>query len=114
MAWLNEHDIEHALEVLPRYAPEVVPYARYLNDFKDAINACSDGWAYWRAGTRCADKLGDLVQKSMDAARERRPMPSKAEFDKALTPIKAACSRHKELKVPTLVLDEEPSASPRI
>ena len=101
---LNNDEIDHALSVLKRAAPEIAPYAQYLSDYRDEVNANSDGWAYWRAGTRAADKLSNLISAAVGAARGHGEMPDELALKKSLTPIRSACTRFK-LKAPELKLD---------
>jgi hypothetical protein len=100
--WMNESEIDEALHIVQRHAPEFAPYVKYLSDWRDTINQNSDGWAYWKAGIRCASNLMDLVERLMSALRERgKTAPTAKEFDRALTPIKSCATRHK-LPVPVL------------
>jgi len=100
--WMNEGEVDEALAVVERRAPEYFPYVKYLSDWRDTINRNSDGWPYWTAGTRCASNLMVLVAKLMDSIRGGRgERPTKKEFDRTLTPIKSCATRHK-LPVPTL------------
>lgn len=106
---MNEHDIDHALDVLRERAPEAAPFAKYLSDWKDTINSNSDGWAYWKAGRGAADKLSVLVEQAMFVARGRGgPMPTADQFKRSLSPIKAAATRH-GLTAPTLEAAEAPA-----
>lgn len=106
--WLNEHEIDDAYDTLSAHAPEAAPYARYLRDWKDVVNSNSDGWAYWKSGSRPADGLGTLVKQAVDSLRGRGAMPSETDFKKSLSPIKAAATRFK-LEAPTLDLDAAPA-----
>lgn len=103
--WMNEFEIEQALEIVRAHAPKYLPYVEYLSDWRDIINQNSDGWAYWRGGTKPASKLMDLVNDLVVAIRgtggRQGGMPTVEEFQKALTPIKSAATRHK-LPAPVL------------
>ena len=101
--FMNEYDIERCVEVLSTRAPGIAPYARYLADWRDVVNANSDGWPYWRAGTRCADRLMGHLQSAMDTIREGRAddLPNISDLDKSLRPIKAMATRH-NLTAPVL------------
>lgn len=106
--WINEIEIDEALETVQRHAPEYFPYVKYLSDWRDIINRNSDGWAYWRGGTRPAGKLMELTSQLMNSIRGyggiRTERPGIKEFQKALTPIKSAATRH---KLPAPILGQE-------
>lgn len=91
---MNEMEIEMAVEVLREHAPEYLPYARFLDGWKEQVNDNSDGWAYYAGGRRAADKLSTLVKQALDALRDRSIEPPAIEdLDKALRPIRAAATR---------------------
>lgn len=112
--WMNESEIDHALEIARAETPHLAPYVQYLSDWRDTVNQNSDGWAYWKAGAKCADKLSDLANGIRMSLMHRGNMPTEAEFRKALTPIKATATRH-GLPAPTLQEAPAPeqSSSPR-
>lgn len=99
--WMNEHEIDNALGVFNERQPKLYPYARFLSDWRHTVNANSDGWPYWRAGTKCADKLSDAILAAMQAMREGKPMPAESMFRAALTPIRSCATKHK-LEAPKL------------
>jgi len=108
--WMNEHDIDEALIIVGRNAPEFLPYVKFLSDWRDIINQNSDGWAYWKAGTRPASNLEDGIQKLMQSIRGHRVSPPSArDFDRALTPIRSFATRHK-LPAPLLGAESAPSS----
>jgi len=91
--FMNEGEIDHAVEVFRERAPELLPYVQYLADWRDVVNENSDGWPYWQAGRKAADRLVALVSKGMDAIRGSGEMPEASEMAKALAPIKSAATR---------------------
>lgn len=104
--WMNDSEIDEALDVTRDRAPEYLPYVKYLSDWRDIINQNSDGWPYWKAGYHCASRLMELTSQLMDGFRDRgTPRPKVKEFDRALTPIKSCATRHK-LPVPVLGQDD--------
>lgn len=105
--WMNEHEIDQALEIVGQHAPEFLKYVKYLSDWRDTINQNSDGWPYWSAGTRPAGKLQDLVAQLMNSIRGRGVAPSTKDLDRSLTPIKSFATRQK-LPAPVLGKVEEP------
>lgn len=109
---MNEFEIDEALNIIGQHAPEFLPYAKFLSDWRDIINQNSDGWAYWKAGTRPARNLEDGIQRIVDSVRGRgTSVPSTRDLDRALTPIKSFATRHK-LPVPTLGAPVGKSSSP--
>jgi hypothetical protein len=110
--WMNESEIDRALEIVGQYAPEFLPYVKYLSDWRDIINRNSDGWPYWSAGTRPSGTLQELVTKLMNSIQGRGGGgPSAREFDKSLTPIKSFATR-KNLPAPVLGGESAPSSGP--
>lgn len=107
--WMNESEIDEALEIIGKYAPRFLPYVKYLSDWRDIINQNSDGWPYWTAGTRPASRLQELISAIMSKIRGRGAAePSIRELDRALTPIKSFATR-KKLPAPVLGGEEEAS-----
>lgn len=104
---MNEHDVDDILELTQRQFPEFERYAQYLVEWKDTINSNSDGWAYWKSGRGAADKLAGLLDQVKMSAFGRAELPTEDQLKKALTPIKAAATRH-GLPAPEL---QEPSSS---
>ena len=90
---MNGYEIDEAVERLQHAAPGAWPYAQYLSDWRDTVNDNSDGWSYWRAGSKCAEKLQQAVSRAVDSLRGAGEMPTRAEFDRALTPIKSFATR---------------------
>lgn len=92
MHFMNEAEID---EYARRHAghPLLGPATKFLADFRDVVNANSDGWAYWAPPLRAADKLMTLIEKPQTA--------DEAALGLALRPIKSFCTRHK-LKCPEL------------
>ncbi len=84
MMFMNDYDISRAVNW---YGPDTVAgrAARFLNDFREEVDAHSDGWAYWRAPAAAAKRLM-LVIESGQAATE-------ADLVQALIPIKSFYTR---------------------
>lgn len=107
--WMNEHEIERALELVEERLPDVAPYARFLLDWKDVVNANSDGWPYWKPASRAAHRLMEGVSDAVDSLRDSRKSPPSADdLRRALTPIRSFATKH-GLPAPTL---GEPPSSP--
>lgn len=93
---IAEYEIDRAHEIIVDNAPEFAPYSKYLSDWRNIVNANSDGWPYWHAGAKAADKLGNLVKQAAESVyRSEVPAPDADEMKKAMSPIKAAATRHK-------------------
>lgn len=109
--WMNEYEIDEAVELIDDRVPEFSRYAKFLHDWKEVVNSSSDGWPYWKAGGKSAEKLMDLVQRTLNVTRGRGggEMPTEDEFRKSLAPIRSLAAKHK-LVAPELA--DAPSASP--
>lgn len=105
--WMNNYEIDEVLDTAKRYFPELAPYAQYLSDWRDTVNDNTDGWAHWRAGTKCADKLSGLLGQLKLCVIESREPPEESEFKKAMTPIKSAATKYK-LPAPELEVAQQP------
>ena len=96
MHFMNTWDIEDAML---RFAdhPILGPAARTLHNLEDVVNRNSDGWAYWAAPVRAADKLMTLIEGdgSWDARHGVRDDATEAQLRKAYTPIRAFLTRHR-------------------
>jgi hypothetical protein len=57
--WMNRFEVEHAAACIRESAARRA--AVFLADYTRLVDEISDGWAYWRYGTRCADRLGAIV-----------------------------------------------------
>jgi hypothetical protein len=110
--WMNESEIDRALEIIKDHAPQYAPYAQYLSDWRDEVANTSDGWPYWKAGTGCAAKLMDAIQQVISKIRGDHALtefPTEEQFKKAIGLVKAGATRLQR-KAPTL--NEAPIASP--
>ena len=94
--WMNEYEIDRAVMVLEARAPDLHPFARLLADWRDTVNSHSDGWAYWKGGTRPAGRLMDLVQAAVAKIEFGRgdELPTTEQMRRALPPIRGAATRH--------------------
>jgi hypothetical protein len=86
MLYLNDYEIAVAVTRFERH-PVLGPAARFLNQFRNEVNAHSDGWAYWRQPVRAAAKLMTMIQHPEQE-------PTEAALTAALSPIKAFYTRH--------------------
>lgn len=94
MQFANEYEIDCWLE---RWAsnPVLASAAATLSSLKDAVNGCSDGWAYWQAPARSAQKLVALLADADRAYRRGEEQHlTAADLDRAYRPIKAFRNRY--------------------
>lgn len=90
MKFMNEYDIEDAVRKFDA-DPVLGPAARFLDAYKNEVNAHSDGWPYWSAPVKAAGKLIELLdghRMSGMGAYPRLPRPTEADIKRTLTPIK--------------------------
>lgn len=95
MRFMDESSIEEAVRRFPSNTV-LGRAARFLNAFKNEVNAHSDGWSYWASPVQAANKLIELVDSRLWAgygAYATKPAPTEAEFQKTLTPIKSFMTR---------------------
>lgn len=93
--FLNEYEIDEARH---RYFhhPLLGPATETLANLRDAVNAHSDGWAYWNPPLRAAAKLMQLVEGSPESRFDRyRPDVTPARLKAAYSPLKAFRTRMK-------------------
>jgi hypothetical protein len=91
---MNEYEIDEAARC---YADDPVlgKASRFLQEFKDEVNAHSDGWAYWKPAMTSAGKLMTLIG-SVRGNHEWDGIDQQTKekmFLKALTPIKCFMTR---------------------
>ena len=93
MTWMNEHEIDASHERLRERAAG--RYATFLRDFKDVVNANSDGWQYWKPASAAAKGLSALIGAAIARERgvDRSEPPTEEVYAKALRPIRAFLTR---------------------
>lgn len=115
--FMNRYDIEESLDILSRRRSPALPYARFLDGWREVVDNNSDGWGTWGPGTACARRLSALVHTAVEVARGFTPaedMPKEAMFRSALTPIRQFASK-KGLPAPEFqAADAEPAPAPRM
>lgn len=79
MLFMNTWDIDDAVMRTSSYSIRGRA-ARFLQAFRDEVDANSDGWAYWKAPLKSAKKMQQIVLKHIDA--------TEGNYKAALTPIK--------------------------
>ena len=66
--WMNRMDIEEAKDIF-KNDPVLGPATLFLYDYQELIDDNSDGWSSWMHGTKCANDLMELIDKSLTARR---------------------------------------------
>jgi len=98
--WMNRNEIENAVEHF-RLHTILGPAANFLNDYKDLIDSCSDGWLVWIAGTNPASDLCDLLQQALSQRYRHNPdyvPPTWTDVVKACRRITTFVHRNKHIK----------------
>lgn len=93
--WMNEYDIEDALRLTARFElPNARRGAEILSRLKDWTNENSDGWPYWSAPSKAADRLMTALESAIGASRQGDNVDmTEAQLQKTLTPIKSFLTR---------------------
>lgn len=78
--------------------PNVRKGVQLLLRLVEAVNAQSDGWAYWHAPSRSCQKLEDLLKTAGNLQHGTRGTIAEADLKKAITPIRAMVTRQKKLQ----------------
>lgn len=100
--WMNESEIDDALDIVGRNKPRFLPYVKFLSDWRHIVNQNSDGWPYWKAGAQTAVRLMEGVERIVESIRSRNTSePSTRDLDRTLTPIRIFAKKHK-LPVPII------------
>jgi hypothetical protein len=85
--WMNQAEIEWAYQ--QRHAcPNVRKGIKLLYRLMTAINEQSDGWAYWSAGSKSADKLSELLKTAGNLTHGTSGTITADALKKAITPIR--------------------------
>lgn len=96
MTWMNEYEIEDALRFTAiNELPTLRRGAEVLSRLKDWTNQNSDGWPYWQAPAKAANKLMILLTDARTHYYRGGGDGdiTEAELRKALTPIKSFLTR---------------------
>lgn len=98
VSYYNEYDVDEIVAAVRRSAPDLEPYATALTEWRDIVNANSDGWSHWSGGHNAANKILGLFEGARHGGWVR---PTPQECARAFSPIKSAATRH-NLPQPTL------------
>ncbi len=61
VVFMNEYEIDEAARCYA-HDPILGKASRFLQEFKNEVNAHSDGWAYWKPAMTSAGKLMTLIR----------------------------------------------------
>jgi len=113
--WMNEMDIDTALARY-RQHPLLGPAVKTLDSLRTAVNGCSDGWPYWRAPAKAADRLMTLIQEQerWDRTEYQRPRQGAEATAKALREAYAQLRRFRTLRAAVGGLDFTIYAAPDV
>jgi hypothetical protein len=96
--WMNDYDVETETA---RYAGHRLlgPATRTLTSLVEAVNGCSDGWAYWNAPQRAAGPLMDLIgiRRTLGRSAEREDV-TPAALRKAYGQLRRFRTAHPQVK----------------
>lgn len=93
--FMNQSEIE-IMAANRHTCPNVRKGVQLLYRLMEAVNAQSDGWAYWAAPSKSAEKLEELLRTAGNLWYDTRGTISDADFKKAVAPIKAMVTREKK------------------
>jgi hypothetical protein len=94
---MNQSDIETAANN-HHDCPNVRKGFRLLLLLMHEVNQQSDGWAYWSAPSKSAEKLMDLLRTAGNLWYDTHGKISDADFRKAITPIKTMVTKQKRIQ----------------
>jgi hypothetical protein len=66
MLYMNDYDIMNAQQRFASH-PVLGKAVQFLAAFKEQVDNCSDGWAYWKCPVQAAKKLMELIQGKVPA-----------------------------------------------
>ena len=84
MLYMNDYDIAVAYSKC-NSNPIMLRAVRFLDRFKDEVDAHSDGWAYWKLPVQAARQLMELIQSGR---------ATEAQLNKAMAPIRRFYTMH--------------------
>jgi len=64
MKWMNDSEIEEAKQLF-EFDPILGPAAQFLADYRDLVDANSDGWPHWGYGVKCAGDLCEMLSAAI-------------------------------------------------
>lgn len=99
MIWMNEYEVEEAVR-RNGDRPVLGPASQTLANLVEWVNDHSDGWPYWKAPQSASARLQALVQGDRQTSWYQHEEPTKAEYKKALVPLRSFCTkRHADFEI---------------
>jgi hypothetical protein len=90
--WMNQYEIELAAQQTHK-CPNVSKGVKFLLRLMQAVNEQSDGWPYWQAPGKAAEKLMDLLRTA-----GTHGTISAIDLRHAITPIRTMVTRQKRIQ----------------
>lgn len=94
---MNQFEIEAAFHA-NHECPNVRKGVALLHSLMEAVNAQSDGWAYWRAPSKAAEKLMELLQSAGNISYGTSGYINETDLKKAITPIRSMVTRQRSIQ----------------
>lgn len=94
---MSEADIEWAASQ-QHACPNVRKGLKLLLALVRAVNAQSDGWAYWRAPSDASNKLQTLLKSAGNLNYGTRGTITDAQLKQAITPIRTMVTRQRRIQ----------------
>ena len=93
--FMNQYEISSASNVI-HDCTNVRKGVRLLYKLMVAVNAQSDGWAYWNAPSRASERLQALLRTAGNLTYGTHGTISEADLKKAITPIRRMVTVQRE------------------
>jgi hypothetical protein len=95
--WMNQAEIEWAARQ-NHDCPVVSKGVKLLYRLMESVNEQSDGWAYWHAPSKAAEKLVALLQSAGNLSHGTIGTITEADLRKALSPIRTMVTKQKKIQ----------------
>lgn len=93
--FMNQYEIEETAS-RPHDCPNVRKGVQLLLKLMQSVNEQSDGWAYWSAPSKSAEKLQELLKTAGNLHHGTHGKISAADLKKAVAPIRSMVTRQKK------------------
>lgn len=97
MRFMNDYDLAFARQRFTRATcPNRLALVLVVDNLREATDWVSDGWAYWSAPCRAADKAMTLIESrtNRENDEQERHDISDTELSVAVRPIRSFLTRH--------------------
>lgn len=95
--WMNQSEIEWAAS-RNHVCPNVRKGCKFLLRLLQAVNDQSDGWAYFHAPAKAAEKLQTLLQSTGNLNHGTSGLITEQQLKAAISPIRAMVTRQKRIQ----------------